>query len=599
MKRSPFKFLDAYTLKDKDVFFGREEETDRLYQLAFQAPLILVYGLSGTGKTSLIQCGLASRYDGADWYPFFIRRQDNINDALAAALRPALGDYQPKDLCDSVSYLYRYYLRPIYLIFDQFEELFILGSAAEQHSYAESIRALVESGLPCRILLVMREEYIGQLYVMEKTIPALFDFRVRVEPMSNARIRDVIKNSCNKFNITLAAPADDRCQEMIDKISVGKSGIQLPYLQVYLDMLYRDDFQRTYGETPPEDPLPPLEFNKEEIEELGQIDDVLARFMREQEDAMEVELKAYSDNVPEDLVRRVLDVFVTEEGTKRPLALTRQGDLLTLKGLPDDALDDLDPALVSHCLQLLQNSRLLRASETSIEIAHDTLAKLIDQQRSDEQRAINEAKTRLTAAYREFGKTGEYLSRRQLISLEDYLPKIKLDEEHKKFIDDSYREAEQLEAREREEAERRAREAEERALIERKGREEAEHLQKQADKQRRRAHLFSLVNLILMVLAVIAGLYGWKQEGKARQQAEEAKKNYISFKQAQYQRARILMHDLVERGDIIRQNYPGSAIDLYEQARTVAQDHADSTEIKTIIQELNQKIDSCKVKTSI
>ena len=49
--KSPFKFLDAYTKEDKDIFFGREAETDELYDRVFETNLVLLYGASGTGKT--------------------------------------------------------------------------------------------------------------------------------------------------------------------------------------------------------------------------------------------------------------------------------------------------------------------------------------------------------------------------------------------------------------------------------------------------------------------------------------------------------------------------------------------------------------------
>ena len=88
--KSPFKFLDAYTLEDKDVFFGRDKEVEELYGAVSKNRLVLVYGQSGTGKTSLVQCGLASRFDATDWYPLFIRRQDDINRALQQALESAM-----------------------------------------------------------------------------------------------------------------------------------------------------------------------------------------------------------------------------------------------------------------------------------------------------------------------------------------------------------------------------------------------------------------------------------------------------------------------------------------------------------------------------
>ena len=88
---SPFKFLDAYTIDDRQAFFGREEEVAALYDMVTRNRLMLVYGQSGTGKTSLIQCGLAARFDATDWYPLFIRRQTDINQSLAQRLRQASG----------------------------------------------------------------------------------------------------------------------------------------------------------------------------------------------------------------------------------------------------------------------------------------------------------------------------------------------------------------------------------------------------------------------------------------------------------------------------------------------------------------------------
>lgn len=127
---SPFKFLDAYELRDHDVFFGRDEEIDNLYDMVFQTQLLLIHGLSGTGKTSLIQCGLANRFTGADWLPLFIRRGNDFNVSIKQAVINALPlEVQPSqnDFRTNVSTLYSQFLRPVYLILDQFEELFILG----------------------------------------------------------------------------------------------------------------------------------------------------------------------------------------------------------------------------------------------------------------------------------------------------------------------------------------------------------------------------------------------------------------------------------------------------------------------------------------
>lgn len=62
MVRSPFKFLDSYQESDKDLFFGREEEVKDLYERINATKLLMVYGASGTGKTSIIECGLRNQF---------------------------------------------------------------------------------------------------------------------------------------------------------------------------------------------------------------------------------------------------------------------------------------------------------------------------------------------------------------------------------------------------------------------------------------------------------------------------------------------------------------------------------------------------------
>ena len=80
--KSPFKFLDSYTRDDRDIFFGREREIEEMYQKVFESRILLVYGISGTGKTSLIDCGLANKFEESDWLPVTVRRGANIIDSF-------------------------------------------------------------------------------------------------------------------------------------------------------------------------------------------------------------------------------------------------------------------------------------------------------------------------------------------------------------------------------------------------------------------------------------------------------------------------------------------------------------------------------------
>ncbi len=432
--KSPFKFLDAFTVRDRDEYFGRDTEVDALYGMVFRTPLTLVYGLSGTGKTSIIQCGLASRFEGPDWLPFFLRRNQNINDSLRDALLKDFSGAPSDTLPGIISALFDDYLRPVYLIFDQFEELFILGRQQEQKTFAENLRQLIDRKLPCRVILVIREEYLGQLYNLEKEIPTLFDHRLRIEPMSNARVGEVLQKSFDQFNIRPEAPAETLCDLIIENVSGGKSGIQLPYLQVYLDRLYQADYRRTFGETAPAEALPELEFTRQEIMDFGSIEGVLDDFVREQSEVLQRRLEEQFPGVPEKAVRSVLDAFVTEEGTKRPVFFKREQAWL----LPDTGslahFPKLGAGALTFCFEKLEAARLLRITDNSIELAHDSLAALIDGQRSAEQRDFNDAKRRIAAAMLEREKFGVYLTERQLVSVERFRQQLEEDATVKAFL---------------------------------------------------------------------------------------------------------------------------------------------------------------------
>ena len=117
---SPFKFLDIYTREDRDIFFGREREIDELYHRVFESKILLVYGLSGTGKSSLIQCGLANRFQETDWFSLNIRRGKNIiesmNEVIQATVVTPIEDIAltSTGFLKSIRSLFLDYYKPVY-----------------------------------------------------------------------------------------------------------------------------------------------------------------------------------------------------------------------------------------------------------------------------------------------------------------------------------------------------------------------------------------------------------------------------------------------------------------------------------------------------
>ena len=435
MNNSPFKFLDPFKKNDKTVFFGRDEEIEALRKLVYKSPILLVYGYSGTGKTSLINCGLANQFSDAHWMPFNIRRNDNINDSLLNALKIKSADMPPEtDIYKRLDTIFSEYFRPIYLIFDQFEELFVLGSKEEQTAFIEQVKKILALNIPIKIIIIIREEYLGSLYQFEKDLPLLFNFKFRVEQMNLEKVKQVINTSFEKFNITTNSPK--QIDQIIEKVRHGNLGIQLPYLQVYLDELYEEDFARTYpGRKREENSFPEIEITTKEINQFGEIEDVLERFLQKQEIAVSQELISKYPNISEEHIRELMGNFITDEGTKKPINYR----LVDGKPIPSKSflkeLPIMSTAEISDSILALDKKRIIRLTDDTIELAHDSLASIIYRLRDHDLLKLKEVKNQLNVLYATYLQSGSYLSKKRLNYFEKYLPLITLPQEVDEFIE--------------------------------------------------------------------------------------------------------------------------------------------------------------------
>ncbi len=441
----PFKFLDAYTRDDKDYFFGRDTEIAFLYEMIFQTDLLLIYGASGTGKTSLINCGLAGKFESHDWLPIDIRRGNNINESLSKRLQMAEGEVAKTDddlgwlnmdfetttstksmdslspLARSLKTIYLKNFKPIYLIFDQFEELYILGHREEQQQFIKTIKDILLIEQPVKIIISIREEYLGYLYDFEREVPELLRKKLRVEPMHFDKVRNIIDRISNlpQSNVSLKEKEEEAIAETIfDKIRGNEKilSIQLPYLQVFLDKLY---LKITNDETRQSNAT----FSLEALHKIGAIDDVLRDFLDEQVLKIAQDLKKEPDTIWE-----VLSPFVTLDGTKAPLSFVN----ITQN-------TRIDASHIKACLSAFVANRILRYNEREevYEIKHDSLAKQIHSKRSDEEIAVLEVERLIKSQMAVHPNSRAFLTNKQLAFIAPYKKKLNLTPLEQQYIIDS------------------------------------------------------------------------------------------------------------------------------------------------------------------
>ncbi len=437
-KKYPFKFLDSYQKEDKDFFFGRKEEVNELYKMIFKTKIMLIYGTSGTGKTSLIQCGLANKFKTYDWLSLFIRRGGDLIGSLDRALCNEIDEpfnsedqenFTITNLEEKIKKVYKGSFRPIYLIFDQFEELYVIGSKEEQRGFIKIIKEILSLDLPVTVIISIREEYLGYLYEFEKEVPQLLRKKLRVESMDKLKVRDVT-NGINAYQDSLVKIKQDQIDDITDEIFERVKGeensrtIQLPFLQVFLDKLYMNS---TGDESHNTEAL----LSMEDLDEIGDIGDVMQDFLESQVEEINKELNEKYD-VTEDTVWSILSNFCTLEGTKEPISK---------KDLALRLHSTLDEKLVYESVDAFAKSRILRDIEDDdlYELWHDSLALKIVEKRSADDIKKLEIKRFIKSNAGLRVKANSLLNEDELIYIGPYEDKIdsELTPDEKKFLKDS------------------------------------------------------------------------------------------------------------------------------------------------------------------
>jgi WD40 repeat protein len=232
--QNPWPGLAAYDEASRDFFNGRDEEAIELPRLIRLAPLTVLYGKSGLGKSSLLQAGLFPLLRADHYLPVNIDCSqgsdltlERVAKRLMAELRRTKGDFIALGDESLWEYLHRkdfeiwttdnFPLTPV-LVFDQFEELFLRndGNSKRIERFLDGLGDLIENRIPVelrsdaakpkrskldlltqryRIVLSFREDFLPQVRVWEKKVPSLLRNYLRLEPMLRERAIAAVERS--------------------------------------------------------------------------------------------------------------------------------------------------------------------------------------------------------------------------------------------------------------------------------------------------------------------------------------------------------------------------------------------------------------------
>lgn len=415
MIKQPFKFLDAYNSDDKEIFFGRTKETKELYSRVFFSDILLVYGNSGVGKTSLIQCGLANKFNETDWFPITISPNQGILNSLQNELLNLKTTNSPetKSFSQIIRSIYLEHFKPIYLIFDQLEELFIFENKEKRIEFVNELQKLLNDETDVKIIFIIREEYLAGLTEFEPLLPNLFENKIRIENMSHNQAIEVIEGPCKKCGINYE---ENLAAVVLNNIVSENKNVELTYLQVIMDKLYKIAIEN--------EPVNPI-ITCENVNSLGKLGDVLGDLLKEQ-------LSIMPDG---EAGEAVLKTMVSIDGTRKRVKAEEVDDVLRAMG------NNLTHSTIQSCLQYFVTVRIIKEKDENgyYDLRHDSLAGKIYERMSAIEKDLFEVSQMLENRYIEYNKRGILLDAESLKFIAPYEDRLRLKKKLTLFIDQSKR----------------------------------------------------------------------------------------------------------------------------------------------------------------
>lgn len=259
--QNPWPGLSAFDEGARRFFNGRDAESAELARLVSQAPLTVLFGKSGLGKTSLLQAGLFPRLR-QHFLPVYIRfdvrdRSAPLIQQAATMLKAEIKKHCSADVAVPSTdkslweYLHGYNIQwwstrnqpltPLF-VFDQFEETFTFGT--ENADAIEQLRLdladLIENRIPLdlahrieegahathldlrgqhyKALLSFREDFLPEVEGWKVELPSIMRNRLRLLPMNADCALQVVSGS-TPAGRTHELVSDETAREIVNFVA--------------------------------------------------------------------------------------------------------------------------------------------------------------------------------------------------------------------------------------------------------------------------------------------------------------------------------------------------------------------------------------------
>jgi energy-coupling factor transporter ATP-binding protein EcfA2 len=335
---NPFPGLRPFSLEESHLFFGRELQVKEILKLISTNKFVSILGYSGSGKSSLVSCGLIpalhnnfvaksnNRWKIVTTRPGALPIQGLVNAIVDFLIKEGSATEEEREeklekidstlrsgsdgLIQVAKYLQTDHQENIFLMVDQFEELFRFRSENSERAELEAhqfvnliLNAVTQDVIPFFAALTMRSDFIGECAVFPDLTQLINNSNYLVPQMSAEQKRMAIVGP-----ISLAG--GEISERLVTKLlsDMGNNQDQLPILQHALMRTWDYWLQN-------KEPGEPMDIRH--YKAIGQMSEALSQHANEAYD----ELSSKNKLIAEVLFKSITERTQENRGIRRPCRL--------------------------------------------------------------------------------------------------------------------------------------------------------------------------------------------------------------------------------------------------------------------------------------
>lgn len=388
---NPFPGLRPFNFDESHLFFGREGQSDEILNNLAKHRFAGVIGASGSGKSSLMYCGVIPVLHGgfmtnagSEWTVVVTRpgrapldnliysiinnpdlkeedEEAGLERAYATLRRSSLG------LSDMVLQMTHGARKNIFVLIDQFEELFRFMEEGDDQleRFNEAafyvnllIKSIAQKEVPVYVALTMRSDYIGACSQFPELTHLINKSHYLIPQMVRVQKKSAIEGP---IAVAGAKIAPRLVQQLLNDI--GNKQDQLPVLQHAL--------MRTWEHWQKRDE-PDEHIDISDYVAIGRIDEALSQHANEIYDALDDEEK----RICEILFKALTEKGPDNQGVRRSARLS---EIALIANVQEDRVAGVIKKFKSEGGSLLMTQGEDKGdltSETIVEISHESLMRI-------------------------------------------------------------------------------------------------------------------------------------------------------------------------------------------------------------------------------